>query len=58
MGVIQWAGAVIMGLFVYVCANGLLDYVVTGTSTGEVIITNVFPIALACVALAVIIRWK
>ena len=48
-------GAIIMGMFVYVGANQLMNNVVTGTSVGEVLLMNVVPIALAGAVLAVVV---
>lgn len=55
MGVVSWAGALIMGVFVYIGCRYLFNTIVTGTTTGEVLLTNVLPIALACVVLVVLI---
>ena len=44
-----------MGVFVYIGCRYLFNTVVTGTTTGEVILTNMLPIILACVACVIVI---
>ena len=49
-------GAIIMGAFLYVGSMWLLPNVITGTTTGETVILNVVPIALAVVVVGVVIN--
>ena len=59
MGVLGWAGTIIMGAFIYVGANALFDTVITGTSTGEVLVGDILPIILAsCVIGAIIVKFR
>ena len=38
---------IVVGLVVYVVANELIDSLVTGTSTGDTLITSLLPLAIA-----------
>jgi len=49
-------GAIIMGTFLYVGGIWLLPNIITGTTTGETIITNVLPIVLAVTVIGVVIN--
>ena len=48
--------ALIMGLIVYVGSNFLMTNVVTGTTTGVVVLNSILPIVLALAAVGIIIK--
>jgi hypothetical protein len=38
---------IVVGLVTYIVANTLIDQLVTGTGTGDTLITNLLPLAIA-----------
>ena len=56
MSIAHWAGAFIMGLFLYIGAGWMMANIITGASVGEVIIRNVVPVLFGLVPIVVVIN--
>ena len=46
----------VMGLFVYISANFLLNNTITGTTAAEGVIRTAIPITLACVVVGIMVK--
>ena len=46
----------VMGLFVYISANFLLNNTITGTTAAEDVIRTAIPITLACVVVGIMVK--
>lgn len=54
--VLNWAAGIVACVFTYIGSTRLLENVVTGTSTSDVLVQNIVPVVLAATVMGIVIN--